>query len=234
MASTAPSLSLAFDLPPSKALLAREAAAYAHMRVMAAFGAAVPMDRIGDRRTVVVVPGFMASDATTARLRRSLEQAGFRVHGWGLGRNRGVTADMLDRLDAQIGHLSDHGPITLVGWSLGGLVAREYAKRWPDRVCRVITLGSPFSGNMRANNAWRVYERVAGHPVDRPPLNVRLSEKPPVPTIACWSPNDGVVSPASARGSHGERDRAEEFDCRHMSYVAHPDAIRRVARLILA
>lgn len=219
---------------PSKVLLAGEVRAFVHMRWAAAFGRAVPLTVEGDGRPVLVVPGFMASDNTTARLRRSLTGAGFAAHGWGLGRNLGVSVDMLDAIDRRVAAIGADRPVTLVGWSLGGLIAREYAKRAPDRVCRVITMGSPFSGDPRANNAWRMYERVAGHPVDCPPVHCTLSEKPSVPTIACWSARDGVVAPASARGQDGERDLALEFDCTHMAFVADPKAIRTVARLILS
>ncbi|MGK2911332.1 MAG: esterase/lipase family protein [Sphingobium sp.] len=219
---------------PSKALLAGEVRAFLHMRWAAAFGRAVPLSVQGDGRPVLVVPGFMASDNTTARLRRSLAGAGFAAHGWGLGRNLGVSVDMLDAIDRRVAAISADKPVTLLGWSLGGLIAREYAKRAPGRVCRVITMGSPFSGDPRANNAWRMYERIAGHPVDCPPVQCILSEKPAVPTIACWSARDGVVAPACARGQDGERDLALEFDCTHMAFVADPKAIRTVARLILS
>src|SRR3546814_16081743 len=80
-----------------------------------------------------------------------------------------------------------HGPVTVIGWSLGGLYAREIAKRLPQAVEQVITLGSPFSGDLRANRAWRLYERVAGHRIDTPPIEVRLHEKPPQRTVALWS-----------------------------------------------
>lgn len=218
---------------PSKALLAGEVRAFVHMRWAAAFGRAVSLPVQGEGRPVLVLPGFMASDNTTARLRRSLTAAGFAAHGWGLGRNLGVSADMLEAIDRRVAAIAADRPVTIVGWSLGGLIAREYAKRAPDRVNRVITMGSPFSGDPRANNAWRMYERVAGHPVDRPPVQCILSEKPGVTTIACWSARDGVVAPASARGQDGERDMALEFDCTHMAFIADPKAIRTVSRLIV-
>lgn len=217
---------------PSKTLLAGEVRAFMHMRWAAAFGSAVPLPVQGNGRPVLVLPGFMASDNTTARLRRSLAQGGFAAHGWGLGRNMGVSTDMLDAIDARVNAIAADRPVTLIGWSLGGLIAREYAKRAPDRVKRVITMGSPFSGDPRANNAWRVYERVAGHPVDCPPVPCTLSEKPAVTTIACWSARDGVVAPACARGQAGERDMALEFDCTHMAFIADPKAIRTISRLI--
>jgi hypothetical protein len=189
---------------------------------------------VGDGRDVIVFPGFMASDRTTARLRRSLAAAGFRPHGWGLGRNRGIRADTLERVAQQVDRLQLNSPATLVGWSLGGLVAREFAKAFPDRAARVITLGSPFSGDPRANNAWRAYELIAGHKVDAPPIDTVLAEKPPVPTFAFWSAGDGVVSAGSARGSDGERDHHVELNCTHMAFVADPVAIRAIAAAIIS
>ena len=219
-------------LAPALPLFAREAMSFAYMRASAAFASTVPLDVDGQGRAVMVVPGFLASDQTTSRLRRSLQGAGFQSFGWGLGRNKGIKADILDRLDKRIDDLALDMPVTLVGWSLGGLIAREYAKFAPHRVAKVVTLGSPFSGDMRANNAWRVYELVAGHKVDAPPLEVSLAEKPPVPTCALWSARDGVVAPYSARGRRHESDERIELDCSHMAFVAKPDAIRMIARAI--
>lgn len=214
---------------PPLALLARESLAFAHMRTSAAFGSVVPVDVDGGGQQVMVIPGFMASDQTTARLRRSLDAANFRCTGWGLGRNKGVKADIFDRLDARFDELGLNAPITLVGWSLGGLIAREYAKHAPHRVARVVTLGSPFSGNPRANNAWRLYEFVAGHAVDAPPVDTVLAEKPPVETHAFWSRRDGVVAGECARGLPHESDVQIELDCTHMAFVARPEAIRAIA-----
>lgn len=217
---------------PALPLLAREALSFAYMRTSAAFASTVPLDIDGNGRNIMVLPGFLASDQTTSRLRRSLDAAGFRSFGWGMGRNKGIKADIFERLDDRIDALELDQPLTLVGWSLGGLIAREYAKYAPHRVAKVVTLGSPFSGDMRANNAWRIYEFVAGHKVDMPPIEVSLAEKPPVPTFAFWSANDGVVAPGSARGRRHESDDRIELDCTHMAFVARPDAIRAIARAI--
>jgi pimeloyl-ACP methyl ester carboxylesterase len=222
------------NVAPPLSLLMREAGSFAYTRLRASFAPPVPMPAMGDGRDVIVFPGFMASDTTTARLRRSLAVAGFRTHGWGLGRNRGVRVDTLDRVAHQLDSLELQGPATLIGWSLGGLVAREFAKAFPDRVARVITLGSPFSGSPHANNAWRAYELIAGHKVDTPPIDTVLAEKPPVPTFAFWSAGDGVVSASSARGGYGERDHHVELDCTHMAFVADPAAIRAIAAAIIS
>lgn len=166
----------------------------------------------------MVIPGFLANDRTTLGLQRALAAAGYRVIGWGMGMNKGVAPDTLERLAAQIERHGRGAPVILVGWSLGGIYAREVAKLRPDLAAKVITLGSPFSGDPRANNAWRLYERVAGHKVDAPPVETNTAEKPPVPTLAIWSRRDGIVAPASARGQPGESDRQLELDCGHMAF----------------
>jgi pimeloyl-ACP methyl ester carboxylesterase len=184
----------------------------------------------GQGAPVLLLPGFMVSDARMALMKATLRRANYSAFGWGLGRNLGVTVDMLDRLDARLDVIADRapGPVTLIGWSLGGLIAREYAKVAPHRVSKVITMGSPFSGDIRANHAWRLYEYVTKHPVDAPPIPVTLAEKPPVPTIALWSKSDGIVAQASARGQAGEVDDAIEVNCRHMGFACAPEALAAV------
>jgi pimeloyl-ACP methyl ester carboxylesterase len=218
---------------PPLSSLAREMVSFGYNRAKASFAPKVSLDIRGQGQPILVVPGFMASDRTTARLRRSLEAAGFNSLGWALGRNTGIRADMFDRMDLRIEALNLDSKIILVGWSLGGLIAREYAKHAPHRIAKVITLGSPFSGDLRANNAWRAYEFIAGHKIDNPPIPSNLAEKPPVPTFAFWSARDGVVAVRSARGLDVESDQTIELDCTHMAFVAHPDSIRQIALSIL-
>ncbi len=172
-----------------------------------------------DGPRLMVVPGFLANDRTTLGLQRALANAGYRVAGWGLGLNSGVKADTLDRLAGRIEAFGGGRPVILVGWSLGGIYAREAAKKRPELVAKVITLGSPFSGDPRANNVWKLYEWIAGHPVDAPPIEADLAAKPGVPTLAIWSPRDGIVSIASARGEQHESDRQIELACSHMGFA---------------
>lgn len=184
---------------------------------------------------MLVVPGFLATDRTTLGLQRALADAGYHVAGWGLGLNRGAQADSLERLVGAVERFAGDDKVLLVGWSLGGVFAREMAKLRPDLVEGVVTMGSPFSGDPRGNNVWRLYEWVAGHPVDKPPLDVELRAKPPVPTLALWSRRDGIVAPACARGDEGERDAHEELDCTHMGFAvsarAYPAIIRAIGTL---
>jgi len=211
-------------------MLLREGAALG-ARLYRGFG------RLGERGPIeggrlMVVPGFLASDRTTLGLQRALAGAGWRVSGWGLGLNRGVRADTLDRLAARIEHFGAGQPVLLVGWSLGGIYAREVAKRRPDLVSRVVTLASPFSGDPRSNNVWRLYELVAGHPVDTPPIEADLKAKPPVPTLAIWSRRDGIVAPACSRGDETESDSRVELDCTHMGFAVSGTAFPKIVAAV--
>lgn len=180
----------------------------------------------------MVIPGFIAHDLTTMELRRALAEAGFRVHPWRNGWNLGARADTLDKLRRALERCGAHAPVLLVGWSLGGLYARELARAEPTRVRAVVTLGSPVWGDRRRlTNVWKLYERIAGHPVDDPPIP-DLPEKPPVPTLALWSRKDGIVAAASARGTDETRDKAVELDTNHMGFAVSRSGTRRVAQEI--
>ncbi|WP_394728550.1 lipase family alpha/beta hydrolase [Altererythrobacter sp. GH1-8] len=184
---------------------------------------------------ILLLPGFLASPVTMAYLGQQLARAGHSVSHWSLGFNLGATPERIEAAEQQLSQLreSRQQPVTLIGWSLGGLFARELAKRGPEHVDKVITLGSPFSGDPRANNAWRLYQFVAGHRVDQPPIETVVNEKPPVETIAFWSPRDGVVAPRSACGKPGERDRAVAVRCTHMGFSYSADAIEALLRELL-
>jgi alpha-beta hydrolase superfamily lysophospholipase len=181
----------------------------------------------------MVIPGFAANDRTTTELRRALAEAGFRVHPWRQGMNWGARADTLDRLRRAVDMCGHDEPIVLVGWSLGGLYAREIARVEPHRVRAVVTLGTPVWGDRRRyTNVWKLYELVAGHPVDDPPIRGVLEEKPPVPTLALWSRRDGIVAVACARGAPGERDGERELDCTHMGFAVSGDAFPAIVAAI--
>jgi pimeloyl-ACP methyl ester carboxylesterase len=180
----------------------------------------------------MVIPGFMATDPLTRPLRQGMGEAGWRTHGWGLGFNRGARAGLIEEIGERIDAVRDGRPILLVGWSLGGLFARETARSFPDKVSHVVTLGSPFGGSdRRANNAWRLYEAVAGHSVDAPPIE-HFADKPPVPTLAIWSRRDGIVAERAASGIAGECDRSVEVDAAHMAMATQRRAVDRIIPII--
>ncbi len=190
--------------------------------------------RAAQSHPVMLLPGFGTHPARMKGLRVALTEAGHRVSDWGLGFNFGPSEDRFDRLCERVVAMArkEGQPLVLVGWSLGGLFAREVAHRHPEAVAMVVTMGSPFSGDRRANNAWRAYQAIAGHSVDEPPVGHAFADKPPVPTVALWSPRDGIVSPRSARGRKGERDFAVALRCTHLGFAGHPSVADTVLRLL--
>ncbi|HKX39674.1 MAG TPA: alpha/beta hydrolase [Burkholderiaceae bacterium] len=150
----------------------------------------------GDGHPVLVFPGMGANDFTTAPLRSFLDRLGYVTRPWGQGFNFGPRDGVLKRCASDVRALADaHGrPVSLIGWSLGGLYAREMAKELPDHARCVITLGTPFTGHPRATNAWRVFEVLSGQKAEDPAMMARLRTPPPVPTTSIYSRTDGIVS----------------------------------------
>jgi pimeloyl-ACP methyl ester carboxylesterase len=151
----------------------------------------------GDGHTVMVLPGFMASNSSTAPMRRLLRGLGYDAHGWDSGRNVRIDNMLVERLKAQVARLHDSsgGKVSLIGWSLGGVLARELAKMHPDLVRSVISLGSPISDDRNHTNARRLFEFFNGDEpeVMRDGSFDGLNDAPPVPTTSILTKTDGVV-----------------------------------------
>jgi pimeloyl-ACP methyl ester carboxylesterase len=155
---------------PSRTLMFLEGRA---IHEFGAFLGALPLLSLaprGDGHPVLVLPGLVASDTSTGPLRSFLRNRGYAVSGWRQGRNLGLRDGVQHAMTDLVHELNDfHGrKVSLVGWSLGGLYARQLAKMMPDRVRSVITLGSPFAGSPKATNAWRVYEMASGRRAAEP------------------------------------------------------------------
>lgn len=188
----------------------------------------------GAGQPILVIPGIFSSDATTSLLRRSLTASGYRSFGWGLGFNKGVTRELPQQLENLLAatYAATGEKVTLLGWSLGGLYARALAHLRPGMVRLVVTLASPFDGSLRANNAWRAYEFANGHAVDNLPAPIEFRAKPAVRTVAVWSPRDGIVDPAGARGKDWQSDLQVELPFNHMQLGASRAGVRAVIDLL--
>ena len=150
----------------------------------------------GDGHPVIVFPGLSASDGSTLPLRGFLANLGYDVSGWNQGYNFGPRAGILETARRQLEDTfaSSGEKVSLVGWSLGGIYARELAKVLPQQVRCVITLGTPFAGNHASTNAWRLYELTSGRRVAEETAQFDLPQAPPVPTTSIYSRTDGVVA----------------------------------------
>ena len=156
---------------------------------------------------------------------------GWRVHPWGLGWNLGAKADTIERLTARLDAIrrSAAGPA-------GRLEPRRHLRaRVGASAARAGERGGDFGlavfGRSAANNVWRLYEWVARHKVDDPPIP-RITEKPPVPTLAIWSRRDGLIAASAARGLAEERDQEVELSCNHMAFGVSRRAAERVVQEI--
>jgi pimeloyl-ACP methyl ester carboxylesterase len=227
---------------PNFALLALE------MRAFWEFGAVLPAWPIlqsapkGDGHTVIVFPGLAASDSSTVPLRKYLETLGYEVTGWDQGSNFGPRAGVLDAIKQRVREAyaasavnGEKGrKVSLIGWSLGGVYAREIAKELPECVRGVITLGTPFAGSPRSTNAWRLYEIVSGRQIEREAHNFHLEQAPPVPTTSVYSRTDGVVAwqgsiQSAAKGKgHAQTENIEVF-ASHLGLGLNPSVWWAVA-----
>ncbi|CAL61554.1 putative alpha/beta-Hydrolase [Herminiimonas arsenicoxydans] len=182
--------------PPSLLLLALEARApWEFGASLLAFPLLKKVAR-GDGHPVMVLPGLMGGDVLTSFLRNFLQGSGYTVYAWEQGWNRGPRNGVLEACIKRVKGLREkHGQkVSLVGWSLGGIFAREIAKALPNDVRLVITLGAPFAGHPKANNVWWLYQAVSGKTVIDDAQIAEIRKPPPVPITSIFSRSDGIVS----------------------------------------
>lgn len=185
----------------------------------------------GDGHPVLVFPGFLAGDMLTVPLRRRLGALGYWNAGWRFGTNFGLKPGLLAQMVHYVKsvHAGQKQPVSLVGWSLGGLYAREIAKRIPDRVRLIVTMGTPAIGDMRANNAWKLYERLNDHKVTAPPIDGDLSALPPVPVTAIVTPADGIVAAETVNIGDGPTWETLYVGGTHIGLAWNHDVVRIIA-----
>jgi len=217
--------------PPSPLLLLLEGRAFAEYGALLLAWPLLGLLPRGDGHSVLVLPGFGGSDVSTRPLRRALNRLGYDAHGWGHGRNTGMRSSLRADLDRRIESLHrGRGKVTLIGWSLGGIYARELARAAPGRVRRVITLGSPFNHHPRANNADRLYRWVngGGEAIDWEGFE-RRRVPPPVPCTAIYSKSDGIVHWRCAMEDAAPNTENVEVRGSHMGLGANVHVLRVIA-----
>ncbi len=187
----------------------------------------------GDGHPVLVLPGFMASDFSTGTLRRFLKRNGYAPHRWRLGRNRGpvdgVEGQLLSRLRSVRWRYGRK--VSLVGWSLGGVYARMLANVAPQAVRSVITLGSPYNHDTKANHAWRLFEWVSGTSADEvdPEMLERIRQTPTVPTTSIYTKTDGITAWQCCVEQVGPRAENVAVPGSHCGLGANPLVLNAIA-----
>lgn len=183
----------------------------------------------GEGHVVLALPAFLSFDPVTAQLRRFLAALGYRPQGWEQGCNLGPTSRILAGLDRQLDRLValEGGPVSLVGISLGGLLARHLAFERPQKVRQVVTLASPFV-LPTATTIWPLVAPLLPLYADGLDFK-RLASAPPVPATAIWTAEDGLVAAESCQG----RDSLTvniEVSGRHTTIARNPRALVALAR----
>lgn len=184
--------------PPGLGMLLAEARGVLELNASLLLSPVLMQAPKGDGHPVLVLPGLLASDLSTVPLRRYLRRLGYQSHAWELGRNTGgiyrMRAQLRERLAAV--HRITGRKVSLVGWSLGGIYARDLALHKPESVRCVVTMGSPFAGDVTATNARRIYELLSGETASSTPAEdlKALAGDLPVTTSSIFSRTDGIVN----------------------------------------
>lgn len=225
--------------PPASALLAEWPRAALSLGSLPFAWKELLAEPRGDGRPVMTLPGLVNSDLSNIVMRRYLDALGYRAYPWALGRNFGARAIGAEgeRLIARIAQIHDETgeKVTLVGVSLGGIMARIAAHRRPELVREVITVSSPFAGLPTATNVWRVFELVSGQRADDPAVRAMLDEAAtplPVPATAIWSASDGLVNGTICHEPDCETARSIEVDSSHLWVQMKPDVLRAIAQTL--
>jgi pimeloyl-ACP methyl ester carboxylesterase len=218
--------------PPSLALLALEFRAPFEFGTLLPAWAALQRAPTGDGHTVLVFPGLTASDATTYPLRGYLSSLGYHTRGWSQGFNFGPRAGVLQEARRCLAQACEESgrKVSVIGWSLGGVYARELAKEMPELVRCVITLGAPFAGPPKSTNAWRIYELTSGLDIEAEHAAAGLSMAPPQPTTSIYSRSDGIVAwQGSVQAPHHAHTENLEVVASHIGLGLNPSTWWAVA-----
>jgi pimeloyl-ACP methyl ester carboxylesterase len=193
-----------------------------------------PSRPAGGGRPVLVIPGFYAGDGLTRRLRAHLRDLDYQVHGWRLGRNHGLTDEILDGVLARLDDLYErHGvPVSVVGWSFGGLLARWVAHERPAQVRQVVCLGSPWRPEGERTRTSSMFERAAtkhGLSVRARQVVETLRKPLPVPCTAIFSKTDGILNWRGCVLDEGPGSENISVPSSHVGLVSNPLALAAIA-----
>jgi pimeloyl-ACP methyl ester carboxylesterase len=183
--------------PPSGAMILAEARAILELNASLMLSPVLMAAPRGDGHPVLALPGFLASDVSTTLLRRYIGLLGYEPHAWDLGRNFGGVYRMRQLLRDRLAFIHDAAgrKVSLIGWSLGGVYARDLALHMPHAVRSVTTLGSPFANDVTASSIRKLYETLSGELISDAKIEdiQSLAGDLPVPATSIFTKTDGIV-----------------------------------------
>jgi len=216
--------------PPAPSALLNEALTPLQIPFLLAQAPNLAFAPRGRGERVLVWPGFGAGNASTTTLRAYLRYLGYRVEGWSQGTNSGDVLSLLDVLKEDLERRGDLEPVTLVGWSLGGYLAREVARDCPGRVRQVVTLGSPVVGGPKYTAVANAFARL-GTSVDEIErlVDERYDVPLQTPITAIYSRSDGVVSWQACIDERSPNVEHVEVRASHIGLGFSPQVYRIIA-----
>jgi hypothetical protein len=225
------------DAPLKQPTLGRillESRAVLELGAFAASAPALQLAPKGDGHPVLVLPGLAATDESTRPLRWFLRTRGYHTHGWRLGRNTGPSTRVREGLAHRVRTIArqHERPISIVGWSLGGIYAREIARIAPDVVRQVISLGSPFRSLERTTRTDVPLHDTPGDPDHSARLRRDVGGRGGplrVPATAVYTRTDGVVPWRLCLEQPGPRCESVEVRGSHIGLGHNPAVLLVVA-----
>jgi pimeloyl-ACP methyl ester carboxylesterase len=222
---------------PSLWLLALESRVVAELGIgLAAYTFSKKHQAIQEPRAVLVIPGLGMGDFSTLLFRQRLQKAGYHAKGWEQGINIGTNANVRDGLVKQVKSLaaSTGSPISIIGWSLGGIFARELARKMPESVHSIITLGSPFTGSPYGNRLFSLSQQITKSTFsekDMRAFNKRI-EPPSVLTFAIHSKTDGIVNWQCSLEKQTDHTENREVASSHFGMMVNPFVFSEVLEML--
>ncbi len=188
----------------------------------------------GDGSAILALPGVFRTDAQTADLRRLLDRLGYRAYGWALGRNFGPTHKLMQGARGRLEMLAaEHGKVSIVGFSMGGLFARWLAVQNPQSVRQVVTVGSPWRASVHSACVPAPLIKTAFRGQNLASMAAAIEAPLPVPVTSLFSRVDGIVSWESCRDPATHADNIE-VTCRHVMMEQDADVFRHIAERLAA
>ena len=223
--------------PPSLRHFALEPLTFIELPRLLAAAPQLARQRRGNGDPVLVLPGYGTSNASTVLLRSYLSWLGYSVYGWRQGRNRGDIVALFPHVRDEVQQLQHlhRRPVHLIGWSLGGVLARELAREHPDSVQQVITMGSPIIGGPKYTSLARLAQREG---VDLDEIERMIAAREAVaiqvPVTSIYSRRDGIVGCRASIDHHTPNARHFEVNTTHLGFGQSPEVFKLLAARLRA